>query len=104
MQADDPDEGENAEIRFIISSGNEDGDFNINETTGEVYARHALDFETKPMYVVNITAQNVKPFEGNMKTRANLPSIMQLLINVVVSDLKFYIEPEPNSWFIAWVI
>ena len=50
LQANDPDEGLNSELRYFIKSGNDVGLFTINNSTGEVKvnASYDLDQEQRP--------------------------------------------------------
>ncbi|GAB6027813.1 hypothetical protein CHUAL_002043 [Chamberlinius hualienensis] len=112
LQAEDPDEGVNAVIRYLISSGNEDGDFYVNETTGDVSTLRKLDFEVRPTYILNVTAQNTKPLEST--SRANLPSVMQLLINVVdrhdghpsfqKNDYEFFVSENSKANIVVGLV
>ena len=48
MNATDKDTGLNAQIKFTIISGNDDGKFELNETSGELLTSAALDFDKLP--------------------------------------------------------
>ena len=48
INATDKDEGRNAEIKFTIISGNDDGKFLLNETSGELFTAGILDYDTAP--------------------------------------------------------
>ena len=45
VEAVDHDSGTNAELRFSITSGNDDGYFDIRPTTGEIVVKRSLDLE-----------------------------------------------------------
>ena len=54
INATDKDVGRNAEIKFTIISGNDDGKFLLNETSGELFTAGILDYDTTPnSYKVN---------------------------------------------------
>ena len=48
MNATDKDTGTNAQIRFSIISGNDDGKFQLNETSGELLTSEGLDYDKPP--------------------------------------------------------
>lgn len=48
INATDKDAGRNAEIKFTIISGNDDGKFLLNETSGELFTAGILDYDTAP--------------------------------------------------------
>jgi hypothetical protein len=52
VNATDKDEGSNAYVEYRIISGNEDGSFVLNETSGELKTAKTLDHETTPKYTV----------------------------------------------------
>ena len=48
--------GENAELRYQIVAGDDDGQFTIDEASGVVTVAKSLDSETRPRYDVTIQA------------------------------------------------
>lgn len=48
MNATDKDTGLNAQLKFTIISGNDDGTFELNETSGELFTAKSLDFDKEP--------------------------------------------------------
>ena len=54
--AKDDDLGQNSEIAYAIRSGNEQGAFNLNDTTGLMKLKKYLDRETKASYKLIVTA------------------------------------------------
>ncbi|XP_068705618.1 cadherin-23-like isoform X2 [Montipora foliosa] len=60
INATDRDVGNNAQIKFTIISGNDDGKFLLNETTGELFTVDSLDYDTAPnSYKLTIKAQDL---------------------------------------------
>ncbi|XP_074606157.1 cadherin-23-like isoform X2 [Acropora palmata] len=60
INATDKDAGRNAEIKFTIISGNDDGKFLLNETSGELFTAGILDYDTAPnSYKLTIKAQDL---------------------------------------------
>ncbi|XP_068760232.1 protocadherin Fat 4-like [Montipora capricornis] len=54
--AKDDDAGKNSEITYAIKSGNEQGTFNLNGTSGLIALQRSLDRETKASYQLVVTA------------------------------------------------
>ena len=48
MNATDKDTGVNAQLKFTIISGNDDGAFELNETSGELFTAKSLDYDEEP--------------------------------------------------------
>lgn len=48
MNATDKDTGVNAQLKFTIISGNDDGTFELNETSGELFTAKSLDYDEEP--------------------------------------------------------
>ena len=48
MNATDKDTGTNAQTKFTIISGNDDGTFELNETSGELFTAKSLDYDKEP--------------------------------------------------------
>lgn len=48
INATDKDAGRNAEIKFKIISGNDDGKFLLNETSGELFTAGVFDYDKAP--------------------------------------------------------
>lgn len=56
VEAVDPDEGDNGEVRYSITGGNLNDDFTIDAVSGEIKTANALDRETTPQYTLTIKA------------------------------------------------
>ncbi|XP_068723113.1 protocadherin Fat 4-like isoform X1 [Montipora capricornis] len=59
VSAEDKDIGKNAEITYSITGGDSDHHFDVNGTTGVIFARKPLDRERKEQYDLVISATNV---------------------------------------------
>ncbi|KAM9311065.1 protocadherin Fat 2 [Gastrophryne carolinensis] len=55
LSAIDLDSGFNGKVVYVISSGSEDGCFNVNMETGDLIVSSPLDHETTSSYILNIT-------------------------------------------------
>lgn len=58
VAADDPDEGINGEISFILAGGNEDGYFELDTSTGQISLKTAIPLGVNQLknFVLWITA------------------------------------------------
>ena len=80
INATDKDTGTNAQIKFTIISGNDDGMFELNETSGDLLTLKELDYDQAPnsykvrkylkwqwfsrsSYDVQGAADNIHPFK-----------------------------------------
>uniref|UniRef100_T1IXK6 Cadherin domain-containing protein n=1 Tax=Strigamia maritima TaxID=126957 RepID=T1IXK6_STRMM len=81
ISATDADAGANAQVLYYIVSGNEDGEFHINRTTGVISAQRALDFEKRSRHVLNVSAVDREEHEGNPTTDWT-KSFAQVVVNV----------------------
>ena len=63
VAASDPDAGANARLRFDITSGNDAGAFAVDDVTGVVAVRRALDADVKSEYrfIVRATDDALPP-------------------------------------------
>ena len=57
--ATDSDQGSNAEIRYSIAAGNENGSFEIDPSTGVISTIKSLDRENTPSYILAIRASDL---------------------------------------------
>lgn len=57
--ATDSDQGSNAEIRYSIAAGNENGSFEIDPSTGVLSTIKSLDRENTPSYILAIRASDL---------------------------------------------
>ncbi|XP_060523658.1 cadherin-87A isoform X2 [Cylas formicarius] len=58
VRALDRDEGNHAKVYYYILKGNEDGSFNLNKATGNLYAAKSFDRELQNEYSLVIVANN----------------------------------------------
>jgi len=65
----------NTPLTYAITSGNINGDFAINSSTGEITIANALDFEVTPSYTLTIQATN------------SISLIGQVTATVIVNDI-----------------
>ncbi|XP_035677124.1 protocadherin Fat 4-like [Branchiostoma floridae] len=56
LSCSDNDYGDDGDLTYAIVSGNQDGKFYIHPTAGDIKLRTALDYETTPSYVLEVTA------------------------------------------------
>ena len=80
---------QNVTDAFYIASGNDEGRFDINKTTGEIIVKNNLDWETTDHYILGIKASNI--YWDNTEHNS---SAVDLEINV--SNI---IEKVPNITF-----
>ncbi|KAL9962398.1 hypothetical protein ACROYT_G031498 [Oculina patagonica] len=60
INATDKDSGSNAQMKFTIISGNDDGIFELNETSGDLFTAKSLDYDEEPnSYKLAIKAQDL---------------------------------------------
>lgn len=66
LNANDEDEGPNGIVRYTISSGNEDKEFQVDSITGTISISRPLDYDEIQEYRLNITATDLgfKPKEA----------------------------------------
>lgn len=85
-RATDADQGNNAAIRYAITSGNTQSQFAIDSLTGDISLVKPLDYETIRSYRLTVRAQ-----DGGSPARSNST---QVLINV--SSEKISMESDRN--------
>ena len=111
LAATDIDSGDNAVIKYLILSGNEDKAFSINPDTGLLSTAQRLNFESKSMYTLHVAARNLRPFQGPNASAIVNPAV-QVIVNVrdindelVVFDQQSYhiqiYENTPKNQVIA---
>ncbi|XP_064457801.1 protocadherin Fat 3-like [Ornithodoros turicata] len=81
LQAKDVDTGDNAVMKYRIIGGNEDEAYAINEDTGTISTTKRLNFETRPEYVLQVAAFNIKPFQGPNAASTGNP-VVNLIVKV----------------------
>lgn len=93
--AQDDDKGPNKEITYNIKSGNEQGTFNLNRTSGLITLNQLLDHETKASYllVVAATDHGTPPLTSSVDVTVmvndvndNPPSFSKPLYNCTVAE------------------
>ena len=93
--ANDDDIGQNKEVTYTITTGNEEGTFKINKTTGLITLNHTLDRETKAAYrlVVTATDHGILPLSSSVDVKVtvddvndNAPSFPKSLYNCTVAE------------------
>ena len=60
VRATDDDDGEYGEIRYFMADNDSDilGNFTLNSTTGEIFTRAVLDYETRREYSFEVLARD----------------------------------------------
>jgi len=76
MNATDKDTGLNAQLKFVIISGNDDGTFELNETSGELVTAKSLDYDEEP--------KSYKVRENRTVTSTNDLALLDLLGNFYI--------------------
>ncbi|XP_071817220.1 cadherin EGF LAG seven-pass G-type receptor 2-like isoform X4 [Apostichopus japonicus] len=76
--AQDADEGRNADIRYNMVGGNSQGKFSIDPISGDIILTSALDYESTPVYRLNVRAQ-----DGGTPIRSQMTSVV-----VAVEDVN----------------
>lgn len=79
LQAYDPDEGLNSEVRYSIKSGNDVGLFTLNSTTGELQVNASYDLDQEPRPNFN---HYLVIFVEDLGTPERLNSSVQLNISI----------------------
>ncbi|RXM28742.1 Protocadherin Fat 4 [Acipenser ruthenus] len=74
VTATDSDSGDNAEIIYSITATNNHGTFSISPNTGSIFLAKKLDFETQPLYKLNITAKD----NGRPPRSSSMPVIIHV--------------------------
>ena len=92
VRADDPDLGENGEIVFDVSSGNEDHFFELEPRTGEVKVREALSLVDHEVFILEVMASDL----GHPQK-----SLRQSLYIVVNSSIPYF--QEQSGGLSQWV-
>ncbi|KAG0419301.1 hypothetical protein HPB47_004228, partial [Ixodes persulcatus] len=93
VQARDEDIGANGEVYYTIS-GN--GDFGINEKTGEVSTRRALDYERQKEHVLVVTAKDKAP-DARITTASVTVHVLDVQDEVPYFERNFYESSVPEN-------
>ena len=93
VTATDRDISINADIRYLISSGNENQDFRLDSHTGELYINNGLDYERNVEYSITVTVQDLG--ELHLSDTAT--------IHITVTDLNDNAPVFLDAPYIAYV-
>ncbi|XP_076844234.1 protocadherin Fat 4 isoform X2 [Brachyhypopomus gauderio] len=74
ITATDSDSGSNADITYSIMANNNHGTFSISPSTGSVFLVRKLDYETQPLYKLNITAKD----SGTPPRSSSIPLVIHV--------------------------
>ncbi|XP_058590133.1 protocadherin alpha-C2 isoform X2 [Neofelis nebulosa] len=99
LNASDPDEGSNGELRYSLSSYTSDRErqlFSIDASTGEVRVSGALDYEEASSYQIYVQAtdQGPVPMVGHCKVLVDIVDVNDNAPEVVLTDLY---SPVPED-------
>lgn len=75
LTASDPDD--NAALSFSITSGNEDGAFSINNSSGVITISHTLDYETSPNYTLAVMVSDDSGLNATDNVTINISDIAE---------------------------
>ncbi|XP_029402614.1 protocadherin alpha-C2 isoform X4 [Mus pahari] len=99
LNASDPDEGSNGELRYSLSSYTSDRErqlFSIDATTGEVRVSGTLDYEESSSYQIYVQAtdRGPVPMAGHCKVLVDIIDVNDNAPEVVLTDLY---SPVPED-------
>ncbi|XP_005069279.1 protocadherin alpha-C2 isoform X2 [Mesocricetus auratus] len=99
LNASDPDEGSNGELRYSLSSYTSDRErqlFSIDATTGEVRVSGTLDYEESSSYQIYVQAtdRGPVPMAGHCKVLVDILDVNDNAPEVVLTDLY---SPVPED-------
>ncbi|XP_045685029.1 protocadherin alpha-C2 isoform X7 [Phyllostomus hastatus] len=99
LNASDPDEGSNGELRYSLSSYTSDRErqlFSIDASTGEVRVSGALDYEEASSYQIYVQAtdRGPVPMVGHCKVLVDIVDVNDNAPEVVLTDLY---SPVPED-------
>lgn len=99
LNASDPDEGSNGELRYSLSSYTSDRErqlFSIDVTTGEVRVSGTLDYEESSSYQIYVQAtdRGPVPMAGHCKVLVDIIDVNDNAPEVVLTDLY---SPVPED-------
>lgn len=95
LQANDPDEGLNSEVRYSITSGNDVGLFAINSTSGEVKVNASYDMDQEPRPV---SSHSLIIFAKDLGVPESHNTSVTLNINITAVN-EFTPQLQHNSSF-----
>ncbi|XP_048033730.1 protocadherin gamma-C5-like [Megalobrama amblycephala] len=109
VEAKDLDEGQNGEIKYSLGEHTSDALrslFHIDEKTGEIFLNGELDYETTPMYNIEIRARDrgVPEMEGHCTVKIEVSDINdnppQILLTSKPSPVR---EDAPSGTVVALI-
>lgn len=97
LSATDLDSGENSRITFSIASGNQNGTFDIESSSGILYLQHALNREAREYYQLDIEAK-----DNGLPQRRGISSLRIVVVDVndcvpSFSSLTYNVSVLENS-------
>lgn len=78
IQATDRDSGENGRVTYFIVSGNSDGYFSLNSSTGELTTLKSLDLESAQAPYPNFTLVVVAKDHGDPQLSSNATYVLMI--------------------------
>ena len=93
VSASDADIGINGELRYIVTSGDDNGDFYMDSLNGILSVQKRLDYERKNLYNIEITVQDLG--EPLRKDTAR--------IQITVKDVNDCSPVFPNSPYVTYI-
>lgn len=99
VSATDVDDGLNGRVRYSISSGDTNRDFNIAEDTGVVRVAKNLNYERRSRYVLTVRAEDCATDIGGEVVRADTAEIV-----ISVSDINDNPPTFLDSPYLAYVM
>ncbi|KAM6999940.1 uncharacterized protein LKV04_004877 [Tautogolabrus adspersus] len=109
LTAMDADEGLNAEVKYSFGSRTPDfvlSTFEINEKTGEIVLRGALDYESTQSYLIDITAKDngTPEMEGHCRVQVDVEDINDNAPEIVLMSKPSPVrEDAPSGTVVALI-
>ncbi|XP_065814787.1 uncharacterized protein [Labrus bergylta] len=109
LTATDADEGLNGEVKYSFGSRTPDlvsSTFEINEKTGEIVLRGALDYESTTSYLIDITAKDngTPEMEGHCRVQVDVEDINDNAPEIVLTSKPSPVrEDAPSGTVVALI-
>ncbi|KAM9849562.1 protocadherin gamma-C5-like isoform 3-T3 [Aulostomus maculatus] len=109
VKATDADEGLNGEVKYSFGSRTPDvvlSTFGINEVTGEMELKGALDYETSASYLIDITAKDkgVPEMEGHCRVQLDVVDVNDNSPEIVLTSSPSPVrEDAPSGTVVALI-